>query len=113
MYSATHIHTHTPMAACYHARYWPDYQGQFGAQTFRSTVLEHCGFSVSYSENERLFFKLCGDIEQLKSGQSVETLQTCHLPRHHLNVSISRTRPKQTEGESFSPQSSGSRSLLI
>ncbi len=35
------------------------------------------------------------DIFQLKSGRSVETLQTCRLRWHHMNVSISGTRQEQ------------------
>lgn len=36
------------------------------------------------------------DIVELKFGLSVETFQTRHLGRHHLNVPTSITRQKQT-----------------
>ncbi len=53
------------------------------------TEWEHCGFPVSYSEKGKIF-----SVHEV--GMSVDTLQTCHLQKHHPNVSVSGTRQQQT-----------------
>lgn len=58
-----------------------------------STVRWHYSFLVSYDKNGH---RLVSNIVQLRSGLSVETLQTPHLRQHHPNVSISEMRQKQS-----------------